>query len=121
LFHLDASGLPTVVAGVPPDYFSETGQRWGNPLYRWDEMCNNGFRWWKDRLARTLEQVDLVRLDHFRGFEAYWAIPAEEETAVNGEWVEGPGAAVFETFEEHFGRPLPVVAENLGLITPGVT
>lgn len=121
LFQLDERGRPTAVAGVPPDYFSETGQRWGNPLYRWDRMREGGFQWWTARLARTLEMVDLVRLDHFRGFEAYWAIPAEEETAEKGTWVEGPGRALFEALEARLGRPLPVIAENLGVITPGVT
>ncbi|MDX1529983.1 MAG: 4-alpha-glucanotransferase [Rhodothermales bacterium] len=120
LFHLDAAGEPTVVAGVPPDYFSETGQRWGNPIYRWDRMRERGYGWWVDRLRRTLDLVDLVRLDHFRGFEAYWAIPAGEPTAVHGRWVEGPGAALFRALERRLGAPLPVVAENLGTITPEV-
>src|SRR5690606_6335086 len=92
----------------------------GNPLYRWDRMRAAGFRWWIARITRTLGLVDLVRLDHFRGFEAYWSVPAEEETAVEGEWVEGPGAALFEAFERALGRPLPLVAEDLGTITPGV-
>ena len=120
LFHLDAAGQPTEVAGVPPDFFSETGQRWGNPLYRWDRMEATGFRWWKDRLARQLELVDVVRLDHFRGFEAFWAIPSDEETAVEGRWVEAPGEALFEALERALGKPLPIVAEDLGIITPAV-
>lgn len=120
LFHLDESGSGTVVAGVPPDYFSETGQRWGNPIYRWDVMEGNGYEWWIRRMARILEQVDLVRLDHFRGFEAYWEVPASEETAVKGRWVEGPGARLFTEMERALGT-LPVVAENLGVITKGVT
>lgn len=120
LFHLDPDGRPTAVSGVPPDYFSETGQRWGNPLYRWDRMRDAGYAWWTARLARTLDLVDLVRLDHFRGFEAFWAIPADEETAVGGRWVEGPGPGLFEAFERALGRPLPLVAEDLGVITPGV-
>ena len=120
LFHLDPDGLPTAVAGVPPDYFSATGQRWGNPLYRWDRMRAYGYAWWTARLARALALVDLVRLDHFRGFEAFWAIPADEETAVNGQWVDGPGADLFRAFEREIGTPLPLVAEDLGLITPGV-
>ena len=120
LFHLDPDGLPTAVAGVPPDYFSATGQRWGNPLYRWDRMRAHGYAWWTARLARTLALVDLVRLDHFRGFEAFWAVPADEETAVNGQWVEGPGADLFRAFERAIGTPLPLVAEDLGLITPAV-
>jgi 4-alpha-glucanotransferase len=120
LFHLDPDGRPTAVAGVPPDYFSATGQRWGNPLYRWDRMRERDYAWWTARLGRTLDLVDLVRLDHFRGFEAFWAIPADEETAVNGEWVEGPGADFFRALERRFGQPLGLVAEDLGLITPAV-
>jgi 4-alpha-glucanotransferase len=120
LFHLDGRGYPTVVAGVPPDYFSDTGQRWGNPIYRWDAMHDDGYQWWTRRLAATLRQVDLVRLDHFRGFEAYWEVPADEPTAVHGRWVPGPGAELFNALREHLGT-LPVVAENLGIITPEVT
>lgn len=120
LFFLDESGQPTRQAGVPPDYFSETGQLWGNPIYRWREMRQRGFAWWRRRLARTLEQVDLVRLDHFRGLEAYWSVPAGEETAVNGKWVRGPGGALLKALEEEAGRPLPMVAEDLGEITPAV-
>lgn len=119
LFFLNERGNPIVVAGVPPDYFSETGQRWGNPIYRWDKMREQGFAWWTQRLSRMFEMVDLLRLDHFRAFEAYWEIPAEEETAVNGEWIEGPGAPFFETIRERLGK-LPIVAEDLGIITPGV-
>ena len=119
LFHLDEDGNPTVVAGVPPDYFSETGQRWGNPIYRWDLMRRRGYSWWKRRLDATLQLVDLVRLDHFRGFEAYWEIPSDEETAVNGHWVKGPGADLFEALQDDRNR-LPLVAENLGDITPEV-
>jgi 4-alpha-glucanotransferase len=120
LFHLDESGQGTAVAGVPPDYFSETGQRWGNPIYRWGVMKRNGYAWWIRRMARILDQVDLVRLDHFRGFEAYWEVPATEETAVKGRWVKGPGAKLFKSMEAELGT-LPVVAENLGVITKGVT
>lgn len=120
LFHLDERGQPTVVAGVPPDYFSATGQRWGNPLYRWDRMAARGYAWWTRRFAAILRLVDAVRLDHFRGFEAYWEIPSCEATAVSGRWVQGPGAALFETVEAQLGK-LPVVAENLGVITPEVT
>lgn len=120
LFHLDESGRATVISGVPPDYFSKTGQRWGNPIYRWDEMAETGYEWWTARMRRILELVDLVRLDHFRGFEAYWEIPASEETAVNGRWVDGPGAELFETLDRNLGE-LPLVAENLGVITEGVT
>jgi 4-alpha-glucanotransferase len=119
LFQLDERGRPTAVAGVPPDYFSETGQLWGNPLYRWDAMARTGYRWWIDRLRATLAVVDLVRLDHFRGFEAYWEVPAGEETAVNGRWVQGPGDALFVALKAALGR-LPIVAENLGVITPEV-
>jgi 4-alpha-glucanotransferase len=120
LFDLDEAGRPAAVAGVPPDYFSETGQLWGNPLYRWDVMQRRGFRWWKDRLARTLRLVDRVRLDHFRGFEAYWAVPAGSENAIDGVWVEGPRENLFDALETEFGSPLPLVAEDLGVITPGV-
>jgi 4-alpha-glucanotransferase len=120
LFHLDDGGRATVVAGVPPDYFSETGQRWGNPIYRWEAMERTGYDWWTRRMARILEQVDLVRMDHFRGFEAYWEVPASEETAVNGRWVKGPGAELFDALTQKLG-PLPVIAENLGVITEGVT
>ena len=119
LFYLDEHGRPTVVAGVPPDYFSETGQRWGNPLYRWDEMAEDGYRWWIERFRTTLAQVDVVRIDHFRGFEAYWEIPARHETAEHGRWVKGPGEAFFRAVEGALGH-LPVIAENLGLITPEV-
>ena len=107
------------VAGVPPDYFSATGQRWGNPLYRWDVLEARGFDWWIDRIRRAVELYDIVRLDHFRGFEAYWAIPAKEETAVNGEWVKAPGLELFRALEAALG-PLPLVAEDLGMITPEV-
>jgi 4-alpha-glucanotransferase len=119
LFYLDASGNPTVVAGVPPDYFSRTGQRWGNPLYRWEVMEASGYAWWIQRLRAMREMVDIIRLDHFRGFEAYWEVPAAEDTAINGRWVEGPGAAFFEVLHEALGE-LPIVAEDLGLITPQV-
>ena len=120
LFTLDESGHPTTIAGVPPDYFSETGQRWGNPLYRWDSMKASGYAWWTSRMARILELVDLVRLDHFRGFEAYWEVPASEETAINGVWRDGPGADLFDTLEKNLGE-VPLIAENLGVITDGVT
>jgi 4-alpha-glucanotransferase len=118
-FKLDARGQPTVVAGVPPDYFSATGQRWGNPLYRWERLKRDGFGWWLERLATELERLDLVRVDHFRGFEACWEIPAADETAVNGRWVKVPGRALFKAMLARFGR-LPLVAEDLGLITPAV-
>lgn len=108
-----------VVAGVPPDYFSATGQLWGNPIYRWDRMQSEDYAWWLARMRAALELFDLVRLDHFRGFEAYWQVPAGEETAVHGEWVKGPGAEFFRVLENRLGK-LPVVAENLGVITPEV-
>ena len=120
LFHLDEAGQPTHVAGVPPDYFSATGQRWGNPLYRWDKMREGGYAWWRRRLAHTLSMVDLLRLDHFRGFEAYWSVPAHEPTAITGTWETGPGADLFRAFEDECGSPLPIVAEDLGIITDGV-
>ena len=119
LFKLKASGDPTHVAGVPPDYFSETGQLWGNPIYRWDKMEANGFRWWISRMRAALSLVDYVRLDHFRGFEAFWQVPAGEKTAVRGKWVKGPGAALFTALREALGD-LPILAENLGVITPEV-
>jgi 4-alpha-glucanotransferase len=119
MFYLDERGQPTVVAGVPPDYFSKTGQLWSNPLYRWDVMAKNGFEWWMERLRATLSLVDMARIDHFRGFEKYWEIPAHDETAANGRWVEGPGAAFFESMAKAFGE-LPLIAEDLGLITPEV-
>ena len=119
LFELDEDLKPVRVAGVPPDYFSETGQRWGNPLYRWQVLAERGFGWWIDRIRRAVQLYDIVRLDHFRGFEAYWAIPADEETAVNGAWIKAPGLALFRALESALG-PLPLVAEDLGLITPEV-
>lgn len=119
IFELDESLKPVRVAGVPPDYFSATGQRWGNPLYRWDVLEERGFDWWVDRIRRATELYDIARLDHFRGFEAYWAIPASEETAVTGEWVKAPGLKLFRTLESALG-PLPLIAEDLGLITPEV-
>jgi len=119
LFRLDDDGRPTVVAGVPPDYFSATGQLWGNPHYRWDLMEADDYRWWLDRLEHTLEQGDLVRIDHFRGFAAYWEVPADEDTAMNGRWVLGPGKSLFEAIAARFGKP-PIIAEDLGVITPDV-
>ncbi|HSW16722.1 MAG TPA: 4-alpha-glucanotransferase [Ramlibacter sp.] len=117
---LDTQGEPSVVAGVPPDYFSETGQRWGNPLYDWDAMQRDGFAWWRDRVAHLFTCFDVVRIDHFRGFEAYWEVPAHEELAVNGRWRPGPGRAIFDALREALGK-LPLIAEDLGLITPEVT
>lgn len=118
-YFLDALGKPTVVAGVPPDYFSPTGQRWGNPLYRWQAMADSGYRWWIRRIETLLRLVDFIRVDHFRGFEAYWQIPASEATAVRGEWQVGPGAPFFHALEQALGD-LPIIAEDLGVITPGV-
>jgi 4-alpha-glucanotransferase len=119
IFDLDEALKPVRVAGVPPDYFSPTGQRWGNPLYRWEVLEERGFDWWVERIGRAHQLYDIVRLDHFRGFEAYWSIGADEETAVNGEWVKAPGLALFRALEAAPG-PLPLVAEDLGLITPEV-
>lgn len=119
LYYLDEQGNPTVVAGVPPDYFSETGQLWGNPLYRWERMARSGYAWWIERFRATLELVDIVRVDHFRGFEGYWEVPATEETAVRGRWVKGPGADLFVAVENALGK-LPIIAEDLGVITPAV-
>ncbi|MBU8871607.1 MAG: 4-alpha-glucanotransferase [Gemmatimonadales bacterium] len=119
-FRLDDKGQPTHVAGVPPDYFSETGQLWGNPLYDWDRLKADRHAWWVARLRGCLDLVDLVRIDHFRGFEAYWEVPADQETAVNGRWVSGPGAEFFEVLRDELGGQLPVIAEDLGVITPEV-
>lgn len=119
LFYLDGEGNPTVVSGVPPDYFSRTGQRWGNPLYRWDVLAREGYDWWVQRFRVALAQLDMVRIDHFRGFQAYWEVPAEFKTAERGRWVEGPGEALFRAVEKALG-PLPVIAEDLGIITPEV-
>lgn len=119
LFHLDRKLRPTKVAGVPPDYFSPTGQLWGNPLYRWDVMAADGYRWWLDRLRQALRTADIVRLDHFRGFAAYWEVPAGHATAAQGKWVKGPGAEFFRAVEAELGE-LPIIAEDLGLITPDV-
>jgi len=118
-FKLDGQGQPTVVAGVPPDYFSATGQHWGNPHYDWDVMRAQDFRWWVQRLRTEFSRFDFVRMDHFRGFEACWEIPAGEKTAVNGRWAKVPGAALFDRLLAHFGQ-LPLVAEDLGVITPEV-
>ena len=119
LFSLDDEGRPALVAGVPPDYFSETGQLWGNPQYDWEALQRTDYRWWTDRFARTLEQFDLLRVDHFRAFEAYWEIPASAKTAVDGKWVTGPGAAPFRAATAELGDML-IIAEDLGLITDAV-
>lgn len=127
LFHLNEAGRPTVVAGVPPDYFSATGQLWGNPLYRWEVLKASGFQWWIERIRATLGAVDLVRLDHFRGFEAYWEVPAGHPTAEVGRWVKGPGADFFQAVQSALctaggsrGARLPLIAEDLGVVTPEV-
>lgn len=125
-YQLNAGGEPTVVAGVPPDYFSTTGQRWGNPLYRWEAMLADGFAWWKARLHHLFDLVDIVRVDHFRGFDTYWEIPASEPTAVAGQWCPGPGKALFDTLlatqaDSGATGGLPIIAEDLGEITPAVT
>lgn len=119
LFLLEPDGRPRWVAGVPPDYFSEDGQRWGNPLYDWERMAGDGFAWWHERLATQLRQCDLLRIDHFRGFQACWQIPGDSSTARDGHWVEVPGEALFEDLQREFD-PLPLVAEDLGFITPEV-
>lgn len=119
LFYLDQNLLPTEVAGVPPDYFSATGQLWGNPLYRWDVMAEDGYTWWVRRFSQTLSTVDIVRLDHFRGFAAYWAVPAGEPTAINGQWRKGPSSAFFAAIRDALGE-LPIIAEDLGHITGDV-
>jgi 4-alpha-glucanotransferase len=120
LFQLDAERRPTCVAGVPPDYFSATGQLWGNPLYDWAALKQTGYRWWIERMRATLMQVDLVRVDHFRGFEAYWEIPAGMPTAEIGQWVKGPGAELFVALTGALGEHIPIIAEDLGIITPEV-
>jgi 4-alpha-glucanotransferase len=119
LFHLDDHGRPTVVSGVPPDYFSATGQLWGNPIYRWDLLAADGFQWWIERFRASFALFDMVRLDHFRGFESYWEVPAGETTAIHGRWVKGPGEELLSALQNAFGE-LPIVAENLGVITPAV-
>ena len=119
LYELDADSQPIVVAGVPPDAFSADGQRWGNPLYRWDRMAADGYAWWTERIRRALAQSNVFRIDHFRGFAAYWEVPAASKTAIVGRWVPGPGKAIFDAIERALG-PLRIVAEDLGVITPDV-
>lgn len=120
LFQLDTKGYPTCVAGVPPDYFSATGQLWGNPLYDWDYHAETSYQWWIRRIRRQLTLTDYLRIDHFRGFEAYWSVPAGEETAINGQWVKGPCEDLFLAIEKELGKDLPIFAEDLGIITPEV-
>lgn len=119
LFLLDDKGLPSEVAGVPPDYFSSTGQLWGNPLYNWQEMSRDGYSWWLARIRQMLAQFDLVRIDHFRGFDAAWQVPAGSTTAIDGRWVPGPGVDFFTAVQNAIGS-LPFIAEDLGVITPSV-
>ncbi len=119
LFTMDEEGNPTFVAGVPPDYFSPTGQLWGNPLYKWDVMEKDEFLWWRNRFDSLLKNVDLTRIDHFRGFEAYWKIPGDAKTAESGQWVKAPGEKLFEILKKYFGD-VPILAEDLGVITPAV-
>jgi 4-alpha-glucanotransferase len=119
LFWLNEDSAPQFIAGVPPDYFSTTGQRWGNPLYRWDKLAETDYAWWAARMRATFTQVDIARIDHFRGFEAYWEIPATEPTAINGRWVKGPDDALFTALFRQLGE-LPIIAEDLGVITPEV-
>lgn len=116
LFYIDKKGRSELIAGVPPDLFSETGQRWGNPLYKWKEHSKTGYSWWKARIKHAINSVDIIRLDHFRGFEAYWEIDAKEKTAINGKWVKGPGKDFFNNLKRKF-HFLPFIAENLGVIT----
>lgn len=120
LFQLDSKGYPLKVAGVPPDYFSATGQLWGNPLYAWDAHMQEGFAWWISRIRHQLSSLDILRIDHFRGFEAYWSIPYGEETAINGEWVKAPGYELFQAIQNALGDDLPIIAEDLGIITAEV-
>lgn len=119
LFQLDSKGYPLAVAGVPPDYFSATGQLWGNPLYDWKAHKKEGFAWWISRIKNQLKTIDILRIDHFRGFEAYWSIPYGEETAINGKWVKAPGSELFTAIKKALGD-LPIIAEDLGTITPEV-
>lgn len=119
LFQLDAAGHPVTVAGVPPDYFSKTGQLWGNPVYNWDAMAKDDYQWWRKRFEVLFKMADIVRIDHFRGFEACWEVPANEKTAVHGQWVKGPGEKFFAAMKKYFSE-FPVVAEDLGVITPEV-
>jgi 4-alpha-glucanotransferase len=119
LFHLDKSGKPTFVAGVPPDYFAPTGQLWGNPLYRWEIHARDGYTWWVERIKATLALVDIIRIDHFRGFAGYWEVPGNAKTAEVGRWVPGPGKDFFQRILDTLGD-LPIIAEDLGVITPDV-
>lgn len=119
-FQLDDDGNASFMAGVPPDYYSATGQLWGNPLYDWTALAADGYRWWLDRIRATLSIVDILRIDHFRGFQAYWSIPKGEKTAINGKWLIGPGQDFFTHLQDELGENLPIIAEDLGVITPSV-
>ena len=119
LFYLGEDLRPTVVAGVPPDFFSETGQLWGNPLYRWDRHEAEGYAWWIERVQAVTQLTDIVRIDHFRGFAGYWEVPAHETTAINGRWLPGPGEKLFAAIKNALGA-LPIIAEDLGVMTPDV-
>jgi 4-alpha-glucanotransferase len=119
LFKLVEEGTPTVITGVPPDYFSPTGQLWGNPHYDWDALARTGYAWWIERMRCSLDLFDIIRIDHFRGFAASWEVPAGDATAINGQWVDGPGAALFDALEAALGK-MPIIAEDLGIITPDV-
>jgi len=119
LFMLDTDAKPTAVAGVPPDYFSETGQLWGNPLYKWEAHKKTDYEWWCRRVEAALQFVDIIRIDHFRGFESFWTVPYGAKTAVKGKWTKGPGKTLFAAFKKKFGE-LPIIAEDLGIITPAV-
>ena len=120
-FYLDKMGEPTVVAGVPPDYFSETGQRWGNPLFNWDRLKKEDYSFWIDRVKHLSSMFDIIRIDHFRGFAGYWEIPAEEKTAIKGQWKNGPGADLFLAIERQLGSDIAIIAEDLGVVTEDVT
>ncbi len=120
LFQLDSKGYPLKVAGVPPDYFSATGQLWGNPLYAWEAHQKEGFSWWISRIRHQLRSLDILRIDHFRGFQAYWSVPYGEKTAIRGKWIEAPGEELFRAIQAALGDELPIIAEDLGIITPEV-
>jgi 4-alpha-glucanotransferase len=119
LFQFDAEKNPIAVGGVPPDYFSATGQLWGNPLFQWDVLKKDNYKWWIDRIKSNLVLYDIIRIDHFRGFAAYWAVPYGEKTAINGKWIPCPGKDLFEQIRKEFGE-IPIIAEDLGVITPDV-
>jgi 4-alpha-glucanotransferase len=119
IFRVNQDGSAEVVAGVPPDYFSETGQKWGNPLYRWDVLAKTDYRWWVQRIRMAMETVDLIRIDHFRGFESYWEVPAKNKTAMQGRWLKGPGQHFFDAIRRQLGG-VPFIAEDLGMITEAV-